>query len=391
MKNGQTPSPRQPGSTADFVEILGSLILAKVTFSDRLAFARAEVPFPSADFPLATVPDQELIAAEIQTMFDIATTGDHATLGEWAAEIADGWRGDDRTLCFSTSGSTGEAQVIEQDYRHLMQEVEGLAEVFKGRKRVVSFVPRHHIYGFIFSVLLPAQMGIPCLCQPSPPTPGVFAMLKAGDLAVGFPLFWEKLVENGGTFAPGVHGVTSSGPCPREVNLAIREAGLECVTEVYGSTETSGLGYRHHPDEAYSLMAHWDVEDEEHVSRVDPVSGKRRTYEFQDNIQWDRPREFVPVGRKDKAQQVGGVNVYPEKVKSELLKHPGVRECAVRMMRPDEGSRLKAFIVWENGMASDHRALREWLRDRVNRAEIPGAWTSGEALPKNAMGKIQDW
>lgn len=387
-----TLNPRDPGSPADFVEILGSLILAKVTFTDRLAFAREDEPFPSIDFPLAPIPNRDELAGDIETMFGVPTTGEHATLGEWATEIANGWQGEERIIRFSTSGSTGEAQIVEQDYAHLMQEVEGLAKVFKGRNRVVSFVPRHHIYGFIFSILLPARMGVPCLCQPSPPTPGVFDILEDGDLAVGFPLFWEKLVENGGSFGPGVHGVTSSGPCPKEVNLAIRDAGIERVTEVYGSTETCGLGYRHHPDDSYELMVHWDVEDEDHVSRIDPVSSERRTYIFQDHVRWDGPRQFVPVGRKDKAQQVGGINVYPEKVRDKLLEHPGVKECAVRMMRQDEGSRLKAFIVWEpEADTTDFNDLRTWLKGKVDRAEIPGSWDGGTELPKNSMGKVQDW
>lgn len=385
-------TPRQPGSAADFVEILGSLILAKVNFTDRLAFAREGIRFPSADFPLAPIPEREALAADLERMFGVPTTGDHATLGQWAAEIAEGWRAMERpTIRFSTSGSTGEPTVVEQDLGFLMQEVAGLADVFHGRKRVVSFVPRHHIYGFIFSILLPARMGVPHLCQPSPPTPGVFGVLEDGDLAIGFPLFWAKLVENGGTFAPGVHGVTSSGPCPREVNLAVRQAGLESLTEIYGSTETSGLGYRHHPDDAYELMAHWTVEDEERVSRADPTTDERLVYAFQDNVRWDGPRRFVPVGRKDKAQQVGGINVYPEKVRVILLDHPDVRDCAVRLMRPEEGSRLKAFIVWEAGAETDARTLRDWLRDKVKPAEVPGGWAVGDAVPTNAMGKVQDW
>jgi len=392
MEQIHTNAPRDPGSPADFIEILGSLILAKVTFSDRLAFAREETPFPSANFPLAPIPNRNELALDIENMFGVPTKGNHATLGEWATEIAQGWGMlDAHTVRFSTSGSTGEPTVTEQDLDFLMQEVEGLAQVFEGRTRVVSFVPRHHIYGFIFSILLPARMGVPCVCHPSPPTPGVFDVLEEGDLAIGFPLFWEKLVENGGNFVPGIHGVTSSGPCPKEVNLAIRKAGLERVTEVYGSTETSGLGYRHHPDDSYELMVHWQVEDNEHVSREIPGLGERKTYAFQDHVRWDGPRQFVPVGRKDKAQQVGGINVYPEKVREKLLTHPDVRDCAVRMMRPEEGNRLKAFIVWADRAAADSKELRGWLKDKVNRAEIPGDWTSGSELPKNPMGKVQDW
>jgi long-chain acyl-CoA synthetase len=51
------------------------------------------------------------------------------------------------------------------------------------------------------------------------------------------------------------------------------------------------------------------------------------------------------AGRAEGAVQVGGVNVFPDVVGRVLTAHSGVAQAAVRLMRPEEGTRLKAFVV----------------------------------------------
>lgn len=41
-----------------------------------------------------------------------------------------------------------------------LQETDELAKLFAGRRRILVAVPCHHIYGFLFSVLLPAMFGL---------------------------------------------------------------------------------------------------------------------------------------------------------------------------------------------------------------------------------------
>jgi acyl-coenzyme A synthetase/AMP-(fatty) acid ligase len=118
-----------------------------------------------------------------------------------------------------------------------------------------------------------------------------------------------------------------------------------------------------------------------------------QVFPLPDRIEWIDDERFLPNGRIDQAVQVGGTNVYPSYVAEVLALHPGVRECVVRPMRPDEGRRLKAFVVPAAGLAA--AALRDeldaWIAQRLTPPERPAALSFGPALPRRPGGKPADW
>jgi acyl-coenzyme A synthetase/AMP-(fatty) acid ligase len=101
----------------------------------------------------------------------------------------------------------------------------------------------------------------------------------------------------------------------------------------------------------------------------------------------------MPAGRVDEAVQVGGVNVHPAQIAAILKRHPGVRDAAVRLMRADEGRRLKAFVLPHAGEdgAALKMALSRWVREQLASAERPVSFTLGSQLPTNSQGKPADW
>lgn len=316
----------------------------------------------------------------------------------WAGDILAAWLASSRTVVFRTSGSTGEAVPCPQAGELLVQDARGLAEVFQGRSRVVTLVPLHHVYGFFFSILLPKGLGAPMLEMPPVPSDSLLAALRPGDLLVAFPLFWKALADHGLRLPEGVHGVTSTGPCPPEVIHALLAQGLERMSEVYGSSETGGLGIRHAPEDPYTLFPFWTPYPEDdpqpaNLTRTLDSGEVLGPIVLPDLVHWENRRQFRPLRRTDKAVQVGGVNVYPERVAAVMAGHPMVRECAVRLMRPEEGVRLKAFVVPVDGAQENdiRRELKTWMAARLGSAEIPKSLTFGTALPINAMGKAADW
>jgi acyl-coenzyme A synthetase/AMP-(fatty) acid ligase len=85
--------------------------------------------------------------------------------------------------------------------------------------------------------------------------------------------------------------------------------------------------------------------------------------------------------------QVWGVNVCPERVAETIRSHPDVTDCKVRLMRPDEGTRLKAFVVLEepeDGAIEDNGDARRELKR-------PASLTFGAGVPRNEQGKVADW
>ncbi|MBO0856767.1 MAG: long-chain fatty acid--CoA ligase, partial [Nocardia sp.] len=85
----------------------------------------------------------------------------------------------------------------------------------------------------------------------------------------------------------------------------------------------------------------------------------------------------------------GGANVYPLEVERVIATHPSVQAVAVCAI-PDErlGQRVAA-LVETTGAAADFDALTALCRRELAGYKVPESWTQVDALPTNAMGKIQ--
>lgn len=250
-------------------------------------------------------------------------------------------------------------------------------------------------------------------------------------MILGVPVFWKAFLDVcSGQFAmvcpTNLHGVTSGAPCPPEYIEALLRPGegtdsplLRGMTEIYGATEFGAVGIRRQCRSPYTLLPHWqrlplqDTDVQLPLAEVGDEGGGttwgigRHTgvaVPLPDEVLWQGERAFIPLWRKDRAVQVGGCNIFPAWVAEILRCHPGVRDCAVRLMRPEEGSRLKAFIVptyettpgetasGEAALERDlARELRQWLASRLDAASMPKSFSFGPALPRSPSGKLADW
>ncbi|MDP2357458.1 MAG: AMP-binding protein [Beijerinckiaceae bacterium] len=310
-------------------------------------------------------------------------------LDNWICEARRSISSSTGDVGFRTSGSTGARKFTVHNFDALAQEIGCLSAVFSDRARIVSLVPAHHIYGFLFTILLPLKLGVEVVDARSQAPATVHSMAKAGDLIVAFPDWW-RLLENA-TWPPDVEGSSSGAPCPVALAQAHRKNGLRLV-EVYGSTETGGVGWRDDATAPFRLLPYWERDGDDAVRKL--VRGAMKRYALPDLVSWSGNAHLKPVARFDGAVQVGGVNVYPDAVRAALLAHPAVADAAVRLMRPDEGQRLKAFIVSRDAKTPTdelHHALEAWVAERLQPMERPRAFTFGASLPTNAMGKSADW
>jgi 4-coumarate--CoA ligase (photoactive yellow protein activation family) len=331
-------------------------------------------------------------------------------LEDWARLLAAYWDG--RALCFHTSGSTGSPVGYTYTMSDLAMELDSLAPFFSSRRRIVSVMPTHHIFGHMHSILLGKWLDVDVEFAPPIPLASFFTMLREGDAVIAFPFFWQSLMQvvkrqESGVFSlpPDLTGVTAGAPCPARVIGELlslpraRHGGpLALMEEIYGSTETNGIGIRHNAEGWYELYAHWesvaDVDGRRKLRSLKPLS-HGRLLDLPDILTWKDERHFVPERRVDRAVQVAGVNVYPERVADALREHPLVRDCAVRLMRPEEGSRLKAFIVpeipLEQAGTPFGRSFRDWIACRLPTAARPKRITLGACLPTTKTGKPADW
>ena len=331
----------------------------------------------------AGVEDTLLARASLAGWIDVAREG----LDAWSEEMT-----------FHTSGSAGDPKACTHAAAALAQEAEELARLFAGSRRIVAAVPCHHIYGFLFTVLLPQALGLPAqavIDARRRAVPSLGPLLQPGDLVVGHPDFWRLAARTLRQVAHGVAGVTSTAPCPDEVSEDVARAGFGSFVHVYGSSETAGVGWRASHRDPYCLFPFWTRAPDDPASLVRTLpGGAHLAARVQDEIEWLDERRFRVGSRRDRAVQVGGINVYPQRVRETLLRLPGVREAAVRPMAPHEGARLKAFIVPEDhvlDLNAFEARVREWIDGELTAPERPRALRFGPALPRSAAGKLADW
>jgi long-chain acyl-CoA synthetase len=84
-----------------------------------------------------------------------------------------------------------------------------------------------------------------------------------------------------------------------------------------------------------------------------------------------------------------GENVYPREIEEVLMAHPDIKEAAVIGI-PDKlrGQAICAYIVPEDGGATDKRMIRKYLLSRIAAYKVPKEFVFCDQLPRNNTGKV---
>ncbi len=307
-------------------------------------------------------------------------------------------------ISFKSSGSVGLKKYHTHLLAQLEQEAEFLGQLLKGRKRILRAVPSHHIYGFIFTILLPRYLGdsVEVIDSRGLSFNAIQAILQPGDLMIAYPEFWQFCDESNINFPTDIIGINSSGPCPAQISVNLLGKNLSNFYEIYGASETAGISWKSYPLSAYTLFPFWGKTESPTEIIRQLSDGDLKTYPLQDNLDWISPTQFIIKGRKDEMVQVGGINVSIKLVHERLINHPLIKEAAIRMMRPEEGTRLKAFIVLKEDAESGSELndlhvkriceeIELYINKNFTTFERPKSITYGLKIPVNKMGKNSDW
>lgn len=300
-------------------------------------------------------------------------------------------------MTYSSSGSTGTPKRTAHSWEMLAQELFALDIWIPDFSQLFALTPVHHSYGFMLSVLIPAYRNRPFKVLP-PLSPLVREKLEAETLVVAFPDFWRNMPHEGYTPPANITCISATAPWPAAGQQALSNSGYASLVEMYGSSENGVIGCRTKPDAYYELLPFF--------SRGASLSGSagyalRRDFPgegiaevpAQDHLDWQDEAHFLPLKRLDSAVQVSGINVYPARIADKISMHPGVKDCKARLMRPEEGWRMKAFVVPADGWSeADLRpALRAYCQQHFSAPERPGSFAFGDELPKTIFGKDADW
>ncbi|MEM9707914.1 MAG: hypothetical protein AAF871_03925 [Pseudomonadota bacterium] len=325
--------------------------------------------------------------------FGLSATGieDHLfinrSLNEWARLVSMHFERivGGAKISFSTSGTVGEKKKISHERRDLDAEIDAICDALpsiKGSNRVLTAVAPHHMYGFVWSVLLPKRLGIDVLDQHFVAPNSISRMCSNGDIVLATPYLWRKYSEFGLRFPDRTIGVSSGGPACSSTWHAANATGVAELFDIYGSTETGGVGWRNSSKSTFNLFSNITQTD----LKLCRQHG-RKTCNAEDKLDWVNSRSFSVVGRRDRVIQIAGSNVDLGIVEDALRVDKEVEDVIARR----DGMRLKVFIVSKTDYTND-------LEDRLRRTALklpatarPEAFTFGKSAPTTSLGKLQDW
>lgn len=322
---------------------------------------------------------------------------------------------EDPAMIVYTSGTTGLPKGALLSHRNLAAGVAAVASAWRwgAGDRLVLALPLFHVHGLCIGLLGTLAVGASAV---------VLARFEAGavldaaaahraTLFFGVPTMYHRLLASGRAQELGALRlcVSGSAPLPASMWAEIRRTAAVEVLERYGMSET--LLTLSNPYEGErrpgtvglplpGVSARLDGEGELLVAGPSVFGGY-----------WDRPAAnaecFVDgwfrtgdladvsadgyysiLGRRGDLIISGGHNVYPAEVEDALLAHPSVAEAAVAGVASEEwGEVVTAWVV--PAAAVTEEQLLAFVAARLTAYKCPRRVHFVDALPKNAMGKLQ--
>jgi 4-coumarate--CoA ligase (photoactive yellow protein activation family) len=295
------------------------------------------------------------------------------TLQDWADALSESVHQSLTTFRFypATQGGGAETRHAADE---VWQDVRMIASLMHGRRRVVSLVAPHSLFGFATTVLAPNLQGLPVLDGRGLAPDVLVEELDFGDLLVATPTLWRYLAQTlPAKFANNIVGVSFGEPLLIDLASDLREKGLGAMRELYGSTETGILAWRDTPVEPFVLFDHWE-HDNDALIRKRP-DRQKKTVMAMDHLEFVGERTFHLKGRRDGAVQIGAVNVFPKKISQIIAAHEDIQSCTVNVKKRDGAlDQLVAEVVLEKAIVADETMawkLDEWCRKKLRPQERP--------------------
>lgn len=295
-----------------------------------------------------------------------------------------------------TSGSTGRHQCCSKTARQLFGEAKLLAATFgfSGAALVGATVPAHHLYGLLFSLLMPLAAGARIAGQLRLSADGAGEHTPITDL-ITVPTHARALLEDGRIRQlSGVRTFSSGGYLDADVAKRFHAVTEADVIDVLGSSESGGIGYRlAHKESLYQPLPGIDVRcgpDGALLLRSPFLEDDGATFHpMADRVELASKGRFRHLGRTDGVVKIGGKRVAIQELKTRALALPGTTDAAVYV---HQSSRLRGLELWlavastEPGCTA--LTLREALAKHFDQVLLPRRYRILKQLPRNALGKL---
>jgi malonyl-CoA/methylmalonyl-CoA synthetase len=337
---------------------------------------------------------------------------------------------DSPALMLYTSGTTGHPKGALMSHGSLTANIDMLGQAWQWSADdvLLHVLPMFHVHGLLVALHGALHAGASAIVRPSFDASTALRDLSRTDCTVfmAVPTMYRRLLAAlGGSKADLRHMrllTSGSDRLPVEVFEAIEERLGHRVVERYGMTETGIMlsnpvdgariagqvgvplpgvemrivgrdgGVPCHRGEVGELqtrgphlfLGYWN--DPDKTSSAFTEDGWFRTGDLGT---CDSSGRFELKGRMTELMITGGFNVYPTEVEHVLARHAGVAQCAVAGVPDDDwGQAVTAFVVRSDGSTSTEELIQH-CRTSLAAYKSPKRVVFVDALPRNAMGKVQ--
>nr|WP_277819407.1 AMP-binding protein [Pseudoroseomonas vastitatis] len=399
---------------------------------------------PQAEWLLATGAAAQVVVGE-EARWDSAAAGPlpggMQGLSSLMAEApaVDRWPDvapDDVALLQYTGGTTGLPKGAMLTHGNLTAAVaiyqrwDDGERMVPGEQRVLAVLPLFHIYALSTVLLRHLADGNEILLRPRFDAEAVLRDIAEHrvTLFTGVPTMWIALLNHPASRQADVSSlracVSGGAPLPFEIGQRVEQLMGQRLRVGWGMTETAPAGTRVPlsatlrpgligvplPGIEMRIVALDDP------GRVLPPGEAGEIAIRGPNLfrgYWNKPADtaaafhegwfltgdlgrlepdglFSLLDRRKNMIISGGFNVYPAAIEAALYEHPDIREAIVIGIPDDyRGQSAKAFVTLRDGAPElTLDALREFLRDRLGRHEMPTALELRPELPRSPAGKL---
>lgn len=308
-------------------------------------------------------------------------------------------------LTLYTSGSSGEAKLINKSLRQLANEVAALEQLWGeqlGEATILGSVATQHIYGLLFRVLWPLCAGRAFLrrAQPFPEDLQRESLTFTNGFAwVVSPALLKRMGNN--LNWPALRAVrqvfSSGGALPAETAAELHELLGQWPTEIYGSSETGGIAWRQ-GGELWTPFAGVELgqNDEGALSLTSPYLPTGHREQTADAVTLHADGRFALRGRLDRIIKLEEKRISLPMLEQALSSHEWLSDARLGVIQQGRAylgalvalSPAGLHALRNQGRKTVTENLRRHLAQHCEAIALPRRWRLLAQLPYSNQGKL---
>lgn len=344
-------------------------------------------------------------------------------------ELVEVQRGkDDLAAILYTSGTTGLSKGAMLSHDALASNALVLADYWQFSRDdvLIHALPIFHTHGLFVATNIALVVGCRLIFMPRFSPDAIIEAIPRASCLMGVPTFYTRLLSHPKLSESLTSGmrlfISGSAPMLTETHEQWQQKTGHTILERYGMTETNmntsnpyegerRIGTVGFPLPGVELRLTDDGNNEVQQGEIGNIevrgpnvfSGywqmpEKTRQELRDDGWFitgdlgfiDADGYLSIVGRSKDLIISGGYNIYPKEIESLIDRIEGVLESAVIGIADDDfGEKVIAVVVAEPGQTVSAELIQETLSSLIARFKQPRQIHFVDALPRNAMGKVQ--